>query len=336
MLYSLIKLIFFQFDPEKSSKFILNQLKKISGTPLESIIRQSLPIKYVNCMGIKFKNPLGIAAGFDKNGEYINILDTMGFGFIEVGTVTPRPQLGNEKPRLFRLTKVNGLINRMGFNNNGIDNLIENIKKSHFNGILGVNIGKNQNTTLEYSKDDYLICIDKIYTYASYIAINISSPNTIGLRKLQFGEIFDDLLKNIKSKQVCLCARYHKYVPIVIKISPDITETELIQIADSLIRYNIDGVIATNTTIERKLIVGIKNHTQYGGLSGRPLQLLSTNVIRLLSIELKNKLPIIGVGGIDSVVSAREKIAAGATLIQIYSGFVFHGLRLIKDIISSM
>jgi dihydroorotate dehydrogenase len=285
-------------------------------------------------MGLSFKNPLGLAAGLDKDGECIDALGAMGFGFIEVGTVTPRPQPGNDKPRLFRVVEADGLINRMGFNNQGVDNLVENVKKSRFEGILGINIGKNKDTPVEQAKDDYLICMDKVYSHAGYIAVNISSPNTPGLRSLQYGEVLDDLLNAIKNKQAQLHQQHQKYVPVAVKISPDLSEEELVQIADSLVRHNIDGVIATNTTLDQKLIHGLNYSGQMGGLSGRPLQLRSTEVIHRLSQELQNRLPIIGVGGIDSLIAAREKIEAGATLVQIYSGFIFHGPRLIKDIVT--
>lgn len=336
MLYSLIKQALFQLDPERAHELTLQQLRRITGTPLEWLVRQSVPTKTVNCMGISFKNPLGLAAGLDKDGDCIDALGSMGFGFIEVGTVTPRPQPGNGKPRLFRLTKAGGLINRMGFNNHGVDNLVENIKKSHFGGVLGISIGKNKDTPVEQSKDDYLICMEKVYPYADYIAVNISSLNTPGLRTLQFGEALDELLQAIKNKQAALKAYHNKYMPVAIKISPDITEAELVQIADSLVRHNIDGVIATNTTTGRELVQGLDHGCQVGGLSGRPLQLRSTEVIRRLSAELQGKLPIIGVGGIDSLIAAREKIAAGASLIQIYSGFIYYGPRLIRNIISDI
>ncbi|UDG79844.1 quinone-dependent dihydroorotate dehydrogenase [Candidatus Steffania adelgidicola] len=336
MLYPIIKQALFQLDPERAHELTLQQIKRISSSPLKCLLRQSVPTKTVTCMGLVFRNPLGLAAGLDKNGEYIDALGSMGFGFIEVGTVTPRAQLGNEKPRLFRLVKAEGLINRMGFNNNGVNNLIENIKKSHFGGILGINIGKNKDTPIEQSIDDYIICMEKVYPYAGYIVLNISSPNAPELRTLQFGDALDDLLRSIKNKQAELQTQHQKYVPITVKIAPDINESELIQISDSLIRHNIDGVIATNTTTGRELVQGMDHSSQIGGLSGRPLQLRSTEIIQKLSAELQGKLPIIGVGGIDSLISAREKLAAGASLIQIYSGFIFHGPRLIKDILSDI
>ncbi|CAI1580086.1 Dihydroorotate dehydrogenase (quinone) [Serratia quinivorans] len=334
MYYPLIRKALFQLDPERAHELTFQQLRRVTGTPLEFLIRQSVPTKPVSCMGLSFKNPLGLAAGLDKDGECIDAFGAMGFGFVEVGTVTPRPQSGNDKPRLFRIVEAEGLINRMGFNNQGVDNLVENVKKSHFGGILGINIGKNKDTPVEQGKDDYLICMDKVYPYASYIAINISSPNTPGLRSLQYGEALDDLLVAIKNKQQELHERHHKYVPVAVKIAPDLSEEELIQIADSLVRHNIDGVIATNTTLDRKLIQGLNYCEQMGGLSGRPLQASSTEVIRRLSLELQGRLPIIGVGGIDSLMAAREKMAAGASLVQIYSGFIFKGPRLIKDIVN--
>lgn len=334
MFYPLIRKALFQLNPERAHEFTFQQLRRITGTPLECLVRQSVPVKPVSCMGLSFKNPLGLAAGLDKDGECIDALGAMGFGFIEIGTVTPRPQPGNDKPRLFRIVEAEGLINRMGFNNHGVDNLVENVKKSHYGGILGINIGKNKDTPVENGKEDYLICMEKTYSYAGYIAINISSPNTPGLRTLQYGEALDDLLGAIKAKQTELQQKHHKYVPVAVKIAPDLTHQELIQVADSLIRHNIDGVIATNTTLDRKLVAGLNYCEQAGGLSGRPLQLRSTEVIRQLAAELQGRLPIIGVGGIDSVISAREKMEAGASLVQIYSGFIYKGPGLVKDIVN--
>lgn len=336
MYYPFVRKALFQFDPERAHELTFQQLRRITGTPLEALVRQRVPTKPVQCMGLTFKNPLGLAAGLDKNGECIDALGAMGFGSIEIGTVTPRPQPGNDKPRIFRLVEAEGLINRMGFNNLGVDNLVENVKKAHFDGVLGINIGKNKDTPVEQGKDDYLICMEKIYPYAGYIAINISSPNTPGLRTLQYGEALDDLLSAIKNKQNDLQARHHKYVPVAVKIAPDLSEEELVQVADSLVRHNIDGVIATNTTLDRSLVQGMKHCDETGGLSGRPLQLKSTQIIRRLSQELSGRLPIIGVGGIDSVIAAREKMEAGASLVQIYSGFIFKGPPLVKEIVTHL
>ncbi|GKK05617.1 quinone-dependent dihydroorotate dehydrogenase [Klebsiella variicola] len=334
MYYPFVRKALFQLDPERAHEVTFQQLRRVTGTPLEMLVRQKVPARPVTCMGLTFKNPLGLAAGLDKNGECIDALGAMGFGSIEIGTVTPRPQPGNDKPRIFRLVDAEGLINRMGFNNHGVDNLVENVIKAHFDGVLGINIGKNKDTPVEHGKDDYLICMEKVYPYAGYIAINISSPNTPGLRTLQYGEALDDLLSGIKNKQLELQQKHQKYVPVAVKIAPDLLPEELIQVADSLVRHNIDGVIATNTTLDRSLVQGMKHCDETGGLSGRPLQLKSTEIIRMLSAELNGRLPIIGVGGIDSVIAAREKIAAGASLVQIYSGFIFKGPPLIKEIVT--
>lgn len=336
MFYPIVRPALFKLDPERAHELTFQQLRFMNGTPLEMFYRQNLPSRPVTCMGLSFKNALGLAAGLDKNAECIDAFAAMGFGFVEVGTVTPRAQAGNDKPRMFRLVEAGGIINRMGFNNLGVDHLVENVKKARFNGVLGINIGKNKDTPVEQGKDDYLICMEKVYAHAGYIAINISSPNTPGLRSLQYGEALDDLLSSIKQKQKELEQRHLKYVPLAVKIAPDLSEEELIQVADSLIRHQIDGVIASNTTLDRSLVSGLKHAEEAGGLSGRPVQSRSTAVIQRLSQELQGRLPIIGVGGIDSLTAAREKIAAGATLVQIYSGFIYQGPGLIKDIVTHL
>lgn len=336
MFYPIVRPALFKLDPERAHELTFKQLRFMNGTPLELFYRQNLPSRPVTCMGLTFKNALGLAAGLDKNAECIDAFAAMGFGFVEVGTVTPRAQAGNDKPRMFRLVEAGGIINRMGFNNLGVDHLVENVKKARFNGVLGINIGKNKDTPVEQGKEDYLICMEKVYAHAGYIAINISSPNTPGLRSLQYGEALDDLLSSIKQKQKELKKRHLKYVPLAVKIAPDLSEEELIQVADSLIRHQIDGVIASNTTLDRSLVSGLKHAEEAGGLSGRPVQSRSTAVIQRLSQELQGRLPIIGVGGIDSLTAAREKIAAGATLVQIYSGFIYQGPGLIKDIVTHL
>lgn len=336
MFYPIVRPALFKLDPERAHELTFQQLRFMNGTPLELFYRQNLPSRPVTCMGLTFKNALGLAAGLDKNAECIDAFAAMGFGFVEVGTVTPRAQAGNDKPRMFRLVEAGGIINRMGFNNLGVDHLVENVKKARFNGVLGINIGKNKDTPVEQGKEDYLICMEKVYAHAGYIAINISSPNTPGLRSLQYGEALDELLSSIKQKQKELENRHLKYVPLAVKIAPDLSEEELIQVADSLIRHQIDGVIASNTTLDRSLVSGLKHAEEAGGLSGRPVQSRSTAVIQRLSQELQGRLPIIGVGGIDSLTAAREKIAAGATLVQIYSGFIYQGPGLIKDIVTHL
>lgn len=336
MLYRLARTGFFQLDAEKAHDLAIENFKRFTGTPLDLFYRQHLPNRPVECMGLTFKNPVGLAAGLDKNGECIEAFGAMGFGFVEVGTVTPRPQSGNDKPRLFRLIQAEGIINRMGFNNLGVDNLVENVKKAKYDGIIGINIGKNKDTPIENGADDYLICMEKVYLYAGYIAVNISSPNTPGLRTLQYGEALDDLLAVLKAKQSELAKLHNKYVPLTLKIAPDLSDDELKQICQSLLKHNIDGVIATNTTLDRSLVEGMKFANEAGGLSGRPVQSRSTEVIKCLYQELGDKLPIIGVGGIDSCIAAKEKMLAGAKLVQVYSGFIYHGPGLVRDIVKNL
>lgn len=336
MLYRLARTGFFQLDAEKAHDLAIENFKRFTGTPLDLFYRQHLPNRPVECMGLTFKNPVGLAAGLDKNGECIEAFGAMGFGFVEVGTVTPRPQSGNDKPRLFRLIQAEGIINRMGFNNLGVDNLVENVKKAKYDGIIGINIGKNKDTPIENGADDYLICMEKVYPYAGYIAVNISSPNTPGLRTLQYGEALDDLLAVLKAKQSELAKLHNKYVPLTLKIAPDLSYDELKQICQSLLKHNIDGVIATNTTLDRSLVEGMKFANEAGGLSGRPVQSRSTEVIKCLYQELGDKLPIIGVGGIDSCIAAKEKMLAGAKLVQVYSGFIYHGPGLVRDIVKNL
>lgn len=336
MFYPMIRKALFHLDPEQAHEITFRQLKYIMHSPLQFMIQQDVNLKPTTCMGLKFRNPLGLAAGLDKNGECIDVFGSMGFGFIEIGTVTPHPQTGNKKPRLFHLVEVEGIINHMGFNNLGVDNLIENVKKMKYNGIIGINIGKNKDTPIEHAKEDYLICMEKIFPYADYITVNISSPNTPDLRLLQYGEALDDLLKSIKNKQHLLTKKHLKYVPVVVKISPDLTEKEIIKITDSLIRYQIDGIVAINTSLDRNLVKGLRYSDKTGGLSGRPIHLKSNEIITLLAKKLKGILPIIGTGGINSLISAREKLDAGASLLQIYSGFIYHGPKLIKNIINNI
>ncbi|EGR9008460.1 quinone-dependent dihydroorotate dehydrogenase [Vibrio vulnificus] len=336
MLYRLARAGFFQLDAEKAHDLAIQNFKRFTGTPIDLFYRQQLPNRPVECMGLTFRNPVGLAAGLDKNGECIEAFDAMGFGFVEVGTVTPRAQSGNDKPRLFRLVGAEGIINRMGFNNLGVDNLIENVKKAKYSCVLGINIGKNKDTPIEKGAEDYLICMEKVYEYAGYIAVNISSPNTPGLRTLQYGEALDELLVELKRKQAELEEKHGKYVPLALKIAPDLTDDEISQICQSLINNKIDGVIATNTTLNRTMVEGMKHAQEAGGLSGRPLQSRSTEVVRLLRKELQGNIPIIGVGGVDSYVAAKEKMLAGADLVQVYSGFIYHGPGLVRDIVKNL
>ena len=312
----------------------LLQLAHVSG--LGKLIYPSIDDKPVNIMGLSFKNPVGLAAGMDKNGDYINALAALGFGFIEIGTVTPRPQPGNPKPRLFRLVEHQAIINRMGFNNLGIDHLLNKVQQSNFSGILGINIGKNQDTPIENALDDYLIGLRKAYASASYITINISSPNTKNLRQLQQGDEIKSLIAALKEEQLKLQQQHGFYVPLTIKIAPDLTAEEICHIARLLLEFDIDGVIATNTTVARDMIAGHPLIHEAGGLSGAPVKDKSTLVVRGLASELQNKIPIIAAGGILSEADAQDKLKAGASLVQIYSGLVYLGPQLIKDIVQSL
>lgn len=336
MLYPAIRKLLFKFDPEVIHEFTIKSLKSTGATPLNAFYKQTVADKPVEVMGLKFPNPVGLAAGLDKNGECIRAFAAMGFGFVEIGTVTPRPQPGNDKPRIFRLEQANAIINRMGFNNKGVDYLVDQVLQANFNGILGINIGKNKDTPEENAKDDYLICMRKVYQHASYITINISSPNTPGLRSLQYGEALDELLSALKQEQKVLAERHSKYVPLAVKIAPDLSNEEIASIAQSLMTNNIDGVIATNTTLARDQVSHLEHGNEQGGLSGTPVKDRSTQVIAALAKELDGELPIIGVGGISSGADAVEKIAAGASLVQVYTGFIYQGPELIKDIVGSL
>jgi len=334
MLYRIMRSFLFKMNPEKAHDLSIKQLKLTHGTLLDLFYRQKVQQRPIQVMGLTFPNSLGLAAGLDKNAECIDAFGAMGFGHVEVGTVTPVGQPGNPSPRLFRVLEGEGIINRMGFNNHGVDNLIENVKNSNFKGVIGINIGKNINTPVEQGKEDYIICMDKVYPHAGYIAVNISSPNTPGLRSLQYGEALDDLLSSLKDRQVALTKKHEKYVPIALKVAPDLSDEEIESIAQSLLKFKIDGLIATNTTLDRDMIKGMSHASEAGGLSGRPVQSKSTAVIAKFAQHLKGEIPIIGVGGIDSVIAAKEKIEAGASLVQIYSGFIYQGPPLVKDIVN--
>ncbi len=336
MFYQLARELMFRQDAEQSHDFALKNLHRFANTPVSHIWRQSLPDKPVNVFGLEFKNPVGLAAGLDKNAECIDAFAQMGFGFIEVGTVTPKPQVGNPKPRLFRLPQAHGIINRMGFNNHGVDALVSNVKASRYDGILGINIGKNKDTPNEQGVDDYVHCMNKVFEHASYITVNISSPNTPGLRDLQYGEALDALLQDLKNAQSDLSAKHHKTVPMLVKIAPDLDDVQLEQVANSLVTNQIDGVIATNTTLARDKVAHLEHGQEMGGLSGRPVREKSTQVVQGLRRHTQGKLPIIGVGGIDSSASANEKLQAGASLVQVYSGFIYEGPPLIKKILQGL
>ncbi|MFW5439766.1 MAG: quinone-dependent dihydroorotate dehydrogenase [Methylophilaceae bacterium] len=334
-LYPIVKPVLFQLDAELTHDLTLKGLKISEKLGLLNF--GSTPIfQSREVMGLTFPNPVGLAAGLDKNGSVIDGLAALGFGFVEVGTVTPRPQTGNPKPRLFRLKSAEGIINRFGFNNLGVDNLVANVKAAKYRGILGINIGKNFDTPNAQAVNDYLICMEKVYAHASYIAVNISSPNTKNLRDLQEKDALSSLLVTLKQSQEKLAQQHGKYVPIALKIAPDLSEPQVVEIADLLIQHKMDGVIATNTTLVRDKVRSLPNGDEKGGLSGAPVRNQSTVVIQQLSKQLQGAVPIIGVGGIASGADAVEKIAAGASLVQVYSGLIYKGPALINDICKTL
>ncbi len=335
-LYPLLRPLLFSLEPETAHEVTLKLLNAAYVSSLSKLIYPKIDHKPVTVMGLNFKNPVGLAAGLDKNGDYIDALAALGFGFVEIGTVTPRPQPGNPKPRLFRLPEHQAIINRMGFNNLGINHLLTQVKKSRYSGILGINIGKNFDTPIEDAANDYLIGLRKAYPFASYITINISSPNTKDLRQLQQGDEIKSLISTLKEEQLKLQQEHGKYVPLTLKIAPDLSADEITHIARLLLEFEIDGVIATNTTIARDKIAGHPLANEAGGLSGAPVKEQSTGVVRGLSVELNGKIPIIAAGGILSADDAQEKLTAGASLVQIYSGLIYRGPQLIEDIVKSL
>ncbi|MDP3742788.1 MAG: quinone-dependent dihydroorotate dehydrogenase [Methylotenera sp.] len=335
-IYSLARPLLFQFDAESVHDFTLKSLKTAERLGALKLYPAPPVCQPREVMGIAFPNAVGLAAGLDKNGAVIDGMAALGFGFIEIGTVTPRPQPGNPKPRLFRVKEAQGIVNRFGFNNLGVDNLIENVKAAQYKGVLGINIGKNFDTPNEKAVDDYLICMRKVYAYASYITVNISSPNTKNLRALQEKEALSDLLATLKAEQLKLAEQYGRYVPVALKIAPDLELAQVNEIADLLMIHKIDAVIATNTTLSRDAVKGMKNADETGGLSGAPVREMSTLVIGQLSRRLQGAVPIIGVGGILSGADAVEKIAAGASLVQLYSGLIYKGPKLIRDVCKTL
>lgn len=331
MLYKLIRKILFMFDAETSHNLALKSLNVVFKTGFSKILFKKTVHDPVTVMGLEFKNRVGLAAGLDKNAQYIDSLSAAGFGFIEVGTVTPKGQPGNDKPRLFRLPEAKAIINRMGFNNNGVEDLIAAVKKSKYSGLLGINIGKNFSTPVENAAADYLICFERVYTVADYITINISSPNTPGLRSLQHGEALVTLLTSLKDKQSQLNKIHNRYVPIAVKIAPDLSSEEITELSETFLKTKIDCVIATNTTFSREGVEGMLHADEQGGLSGAPIKNASTHVVSEFSRLFNGKIPLIAVGGIMTAEDAIEKINAGADLVQIYSGFIYEGPDLIYN-----
>ena len=336
MLYSLARPFLFQLDPERAHRATLRALDLAHGVGLTRLIAGPATFAPRTVMGLVFPNPVGLAAGLDKNGEHVDALGALGFGFVEIGTVTPRPQAGNPQPRMFRIAQARAIVNRMGFNNDGVERLLMNVARARYRGILGINIGKNFDTPIEHAADDYLYCMRKVYAAASYITVNISSPNTANLRQLQQAGELDRLLDALAAERRKLADLHGKRVPLAVKIAPDLTPADIAGMAALFVRHGMDAVIATNTTLSREGVSGLPDADQTGGLSGAPLTARSTEIVRQLAAELAGRLPIIAAGGILSVADAAAKIAAGASLVQLYSGLVYEGPALIGKVAAAL
>ena len=335
-MYGLARSLLFQLDAERAHDLGMAGLEAAYRTGLNPLLAaKPKPLK-TKAFGIEFPNPVGCAAGLDKNGAHIDALMAMGFGFVEIGTVTPRPQEGNPKPRMFRLKEHEAIINRLGFNNHGVDALVKNVERSKREGILGINIGKNKDTPNERAADDYIYCLERVYDLADYITVNISSPNTQGLRDLQSEDALRKFVYELRTAQEDLSSVRGHRVPMLVKIAPDLSESELDGIAEVFNAVKLDGVIAGNTTISRNMISEHPLSAQVGGLSGKPLYEKSTTTLRRLRLRLDDNIPIIGVGGISSGADAVGKISAGAQLVQIYTGFIYHGPQLIGDCVTAL
>jgi dihydroorotate dehydrogenase len=336
MSYALMRPALFALEAETAHSLTLNSLKALQRI---GIVRPRV-IDTAKCsstvMGIRFPNPVGLAAGLDKNGAYIDALAALGFGYMEIGTVTPRPQPGNPRPRLFRIAQADALINRMGFNNDGVDRVIANVHRSAWRGVLGINIGKNFDTPLEHALSDYLVCLRKVYALASYVTVNISSPNTKGLRDLQTGHQLDALLAGIAAERRTLSDQYGRRVPLALKIAPDLDEREIDAIARLVEKHSMDAVIATNTTVARDGVATLPHGHESGGLSGAPLRAKATQVVASLTRTLAGAIPVIGVGGILTGDDAREKFDAGASLVQLYTGLIYKGPALVAECVSAL
>lgn len=330
MNFKVIRDLLFMLPPEASHHLAMHTIDWLGRSRLAGLIAKSAVVDPIEVMGIQFPNRVGLAAGLDKDGAYFEGLSALGFGFVEIGTVTPLAQPGNAKPRMFRLEPEQAIINRMGFNNEGVDALVRRVRRSDYNGVLGINIGKNKLTANEDTLSDYVACMKKVYRYASYITINISSPNTKDLRALQFGDELAKLLAGLKQCHAELTQQYEKRVPLVVKIAPDMDEQEIEDVCQKLIEYEIDGVIVSNTTVDRSAITESTYYGESGGLSGAPLFERSNRALRLVAASVKGKMAIIGVGGIMSGEDAAEKIRLGADLVQIYTGFIYEGPQLIE------
>lgn len=336
MFYKALRPGLFLLNPETAHDLTLLGLQTLSRLGPLNPLRRSAEGGARTVMGLHFPNPVGLAAGLDKNGDCIEGFAALGFGFLEIGTVTPRPQPGNPRPRLFRLPKAEAIINRMGFNSKGVDYLVRRVRETRYEGILGINIGKNRDTPVEQALEDYLEAYRQVYPHAGYVAVNISSPNTPGLRTLQTGDSLDQLLMGLAAERELLAVEHRRHVPLAVKIAPDLEPGQIAEIADGLVRHRIDAAIATNTTSSREGVEGLPLAAETGGLSGRPLFGKSTEVVRALSRELRGKLPVIACGGILSADDAREKLDAGAELVQLYTGLIYRGPGLVREIVRKL
>ncbi len=336
MLYRLARPFLFQFDAEHAHRTTMRALECSQRLGLTGLIAGHAADSPRTLMGLSFPNPVGLAAGLDKNGEHIDALAALGFGFIEIGTVTPRPQPGNPMPRMFRIPRARAIINRMGFNNDGVERMLMNVERARYRGILGINIGKNFDTPIERAADDYVYCLRKVYTAASYVTVNISSPNTANLRQLQQAGELDRLLGRLAGERRLLTDRHGKRVALAVKIAPDLAQHDVTGVAALLVEHGIDAVIATNTTTSREGVDGLPHADQTGGLSGAPLKHRSTQIVQQLAAQLAGRLPIIAAGGILSGMDAREKIAAGASLVQLYSGLIYEGPALVEKVAAAL
>jgi dihydroorotate dehydrogenase len=335
-LYTLARNILFCLDAERAHDVSLKAMEAAYRSGLNPLLASKPANLESEAFGIRFPNPVGLAAGLDKNAAHVDALAALGFGFVEVGTTTPRAQAGNPKPRMFRLPEHEAVINRLGFNNAGVDALVRNAERARFNGVLGINIGKNKDTPNDKATDDYLFCLERVYARASYITVNISSPNTQGLRDLQEEETLKRFIGTLRDAQERLGAQYGQRKPMLLKIAPDLSETELDAMAEVLRTARIDGVICTNTTIERAAVAGHRHAGEVGGLSGKPVFAKSTAVLRGMAQRLGGVIPLVGVGGISSGADAVAKIEAGASLVQFYTGMVYRGPALIGECVEAM
>lgn len=334
-MYSLVRRALFITDPETAHGLALEALRLGHGLGATSLLCKTI-FQPVTVMGLEFPNPVGMAAGMDKNGDYIDALGSVGFGFVEIGTVTPRPQAGNPKPRVFRLEKAKAMINRLGFNNKGVDHLVRQVQKRKFKGILGINIGKNFDTPNDKAVDDYLIGLEKVYPHADYITINISSPNTKNLRDLQDAEQLDALLGALNNRRLELAEEFDNRVPLVVKVAPDLEDQQISDIAEVVVRSEFEGLIATNTTISREEVKGLPHAEEQGGLSGAPVKDRSNHVLAAFRAALPAEIALIGTGGITHGEDAAEKMELGADLVQFYTGFVYKGPDLVTDCLKAI